>query len=131
MFGQQTPRRWGWGTPLKKRTAARTSKNYVMPGRLVNRKQRSSFGREVPVNCQLRRLRRVRFKMESGFSLPPVVPGQRLGVEAFKLEQALSAEGVPAAALAFEAALDVDLDVLFDGAGARLDGGGGAADGSS
>ena len=22
-FGQQTPRRWGWGTPLKKRTAAR------------------------------------------------------------------------------------------------------------
>jgi hypothetical protein len=23
-FGQQTPRRWGWGTPLKKRTVART-----------------------------------------------------------------------------------------------------------
>jgi hypothetical protein len=23
-FGQQTPRRWGWGTPLKKRTATRT-----------------------------------------------------------------------------------------------------------
>jgi len=22
--GQQTPRRWGWGTPLKKRTATRT-----------------------------------------------------------------------------------------------------------
>ncbi len=22
-FGQQTPRRWGWGTPLKKRTATR------------------------------------------------------------------------------------------------------------
>jgi hypothetical protein len=21
--GQQTPRRWGWGTPLKKRTATR------------------------------------------------------------------------------------------------------------
>ena len=25
MFGQQTPRRWGWGTPLKKRAATRTS----------------------------------------------------------------------------------------------------------
>ena len=24
IFGQQTPRRWGWGTPLKKRTATRT-----------------------------------------------------------------------------------------------------------
>src|SRR5687767_15556879 len=24
-FGQQTPRRWGWGTPLKKRTATRTN----------------------------------------------------------------------------------------------------------
>ena len=24
MSGQQTPRRWGWGTPLKKRTATRT-----------------------------------------------------------------------------------------------------------
>ena len=23
-FGQQTPRRWGWGTPLKKRAATRT-----------------------------------------------------------------------------------------------------------
>ena len=23
IFGQQTPRRWGWGTPLKKRTATR------------------------------------------------------------------------------------------------------------
>jgi hypothetical protein len=22
-FGRQTPRRWGWGTPLKKRTATR------------------------------------------------------------------------------------------------------------
>jgi hypothetical protein len=22
-FGQRTPRRWGWGIPLKKRTAAR------------------------------------------------------------------------------------------------------------
>ena len=26
-FGQQTPRRWGWGTPLKKRTATRTKFN--------------------------------------------------------------------------------------------------------
>jgi len=24
IFGQQTPRRWGWGTPLKKRAATRT-----------------------------------------------------------------------------------------------------------
>jgi hypothetical protein len=23
IFGQQTPRRWGWGTPLKKRAATR------------------------------------------------------------------------------------------------------------
>jgi hypothetical protein len=27
--GQQTPRRWGWGTPLKKRAAARIEKNYL------------------------------------------------------------------------------------------------------
>jgi hypothetical protein len=27
-FGQQTPRRWGWGTPLKKRTATRTKASY-------------------------------------------------------------------------------------------------------
>jgi hypothetical protein len=24
-FGQQTPRWWGWGTPLKKRAATRTT----------------------------------------------------------------------------------------------------------
>jgi hypothetical protein len=28
IFGQQTPRRWGWGTPLKKRTATRTLQLY-------------------------------------------------------------------------------------------------------
>src|SRR6266478_3026068 len=27
-FGQQTPRRWGWGTPLKKRTATRIVQIY-------------------------------------------------------------------------------------------------------
>src|SRR2546428_12352415 len=27
-FGQQTPRRWGWGTPLKKRTATRIVQLY-------------------------------------------------------------------------------------------------------
>ena len=27
-FGQQTPRRWGWGTPLKKRAATRMIKVY-------------------------------------------------------------------------------------------------------
>ena len=33
MFGQQTPRRWGWGTPLKKRTATRTASVYgTVPG---------------------------------------------------------------------------------------------------
>jgi hypothetical protein len=26
--GQQTPRRWGWGTPLKKRAATRMSQSY-------------------------------------------------------------------------------------------------------
>jgi hypothetical protein len=28
-FGQQTPRRWGWGTPLKKRAATRITHCYV------------------------------------------------------------------------------------------------------
>ena len=28
-FGQQTPRRWGWGTPLKKRTATRIKILYI------------------------------------------------------------------------------------------------------
>jgi hypothetical protein len=28
-FGQQTPRRWGWGTPLKKRTATRTKSFFL------------------------------------------------------------------------------------------------------
>jgi len=35
-FGQQTPRRWGWGTPLKKRTATRIKFNVkqckILPG---------------------------------------------------------------------------------------------------
>jgi hypothetical protein len=29
IFGQQTPRRWGWGTPLKKRAATRMIQCYV------------------------------------------------------------------------------------------------------
>jgi hypothetical protein len=29
-FGQQTPRRWGWGTPLKKRAATRTLQVYPL-----------------------------------------------------------------------------------------------------
>ena len=29
IFGQQTPRRWGWGTPLKKRAATRMKKCYI------------------------------------------------------------------------------------------------------
>ena len=28
-FGQQTPRRWGWGTPLKKRTATRIKISFI------------------------------------------------------------------------------------------------------
>jgi hypothetical protein len=28
--GQQTPRRWGWGTPLKKRAATRISQCYKL-----------------------------------------------------------------------------------------------------
>jgi len=28
-FGQQTPRRWGWGTPLKKRTATRIKFSFL------------------------------------------------------------------------------------------------------
>jgi hypothetical protein len=35
-LGQQTPRRWGWGTPLKKRAATRTSTLYCPKCRLVN-----------------------------------------------------------------------------------------------
>jgi hypothetical protein len=34
--GQQTPRRWGWGTPLKKRTAARTELLYGTTDDFVN-----------------------------------------------------------------------------------------------
>ena len=65
--------------------------------------------------------------MESGWSDPPAGPGEGLGVEAFELEEALGAEGIPASALAFEAAVDVHFDVLFHGAGAGFDRGGGAA----
>ena len=36
-FGQQTPRRWGWGTPLKKRTATRTLSVYGTVTDFVNR----------------------------------------------------------------------------------------------
>jgi len=28
--GQQTPRRWGWGTPLKKRAATRMRECYIL-----------------------------------------------------------------------------------------------------
>lgn len=37
-FGQQTPRRWGWGTPLKKRAAARIKswEEDRLPALLVN-----------------------------------------------------------------------------------------------
>jgi hypothetical protein len=35
--GQQTPRRWGWGTPLKKRTATRTRSVYFRRSGFVNR----------------------------------------------------------------------------------------------
>ena len=28
--GQQTPRRWGWGTPLKKRAATRMRQCYIL-----------------------------------------------------------------------------------------------------
>jgi hypothetical protein len=37
MFEQQTPRRWGWGTPLKKRAATRTPVNYATTAHPVNR----------------------------------------------------------------------------------------------
>ena len=36
IFGQQTPRRWGWGTPLKKRTATRTELLYGTTDDFVN-----------------------------------------------------------------------------------------------
>lgn len=35
-FGQQTPRRWGWGTPLKKRSATRTTKTLGLQAIIVN-----------------------------------------------------------------------------------------------
>ncbi len=35
-FGQQTPRRWGWGTPLKKRAATRTKRIYAFWASFVN-----------------------------------------------------------------------------------------------
>jgi hypothetical protein len=36
VFGQQTPRRWGWGTPLKKRAATRTKLRYIAFAGIVN-----------------------------------------------------------------------------------------------
>ncbi len=39
-FGQQTPRRWGWRTPLKKRSATRTERNVEKWPTLVNRRRR-------------------------------------------------------------------------------------------
>jgi hypothetical protein len=35
--GQQTPRRWGWGTPLKKRAATRIKINVTFLRRFVNK----------------------------------------------------------------------------------------------
>src|SRR5262249_43986080 len=35
-FGQQTPRRWGWRTPLKKRSATRTNGDFMNHARNVN-----------------------------------------------------------------------------------------------
>src|SRR5262252_1176565 len=59
-FGQQTPRRWGWGTPLKKRTATRTGSVYVreqgfvnpLLGRALGQQQAERRGGRCPENLK-------------------------------------------------------------------------------
>jgi len=62
-----------------------------------------------------------------GFGFPPGVPSGGPGQELFELEQAFGAIGIPTAALAFEAAVDLDFDVFLHGTRAGLDLGRGAA----
>ena len=56
-FGQQTPRRWGWGTPLKKRTATRTLQivgraPVLSTGYPTNPSRRAEFDpRMLPFGC--------------------------------------------------------------------------------
>ncbi len=45
MFGRQTPRRWGWGTPLKKRAATRTPHNVTFWRIFVNKEPRHASDR--------------------------------------------------------------------------------------
>ena len=84
------------------------------------------------VNCQLegRRLRRVRFESEGRGFNKEAAPEVRLGGQAFELEEAFGAVSVPAAALAFEASVNFHFDVLFHGAAAAFDSGGGPAHGA-
>lgn len=65
--------------------------------------------------------------MKLGFDLPPGVPSCGPGQELFELEQPFGATGIPASALAFEAAVDLDFDVFLHGARAGLDLGRGAS----
>src|SRR5947207_13862509 len=44
-FGQQTPRRWGWGTPLKKRTATRITTK-LKPTKILSTSYLGSPGRK-------------------------------------------------------------------------------------
>jgi len=55
--------------------------------------------------------------------VPPVGPAVFIGAAQFKLEQAFGALGIPAPALAFEAAVDDRFDTLLYGTAAAFDGG--------
>jgi len=48
MFEQQTPRRWGWGTPLKKRAATRTTLSYATFAQPVNGEFYLKLGAQNP-----------------------------------------------------------------------------------
>jgi hypothetical protein len=67
------------------------------------------------------RLRRVGFGGESGLGFPPVGPAAFRSAEQSNLKQAFGTLGIPATALAFEAAIGFHFDVFLDGAAAALD----------
>jgi hypothetical protein len=53
--------------------------------------------------------------VELGFGFPPLGPGLGLGQQLLEGQESLGPQRMPTAALAFEAAVDVHLDVLLDG----------------
>jgi len=52
--------------------------------------------------------------VELGFGFPPLGPGLGLGQQLSEGQESFGSQRMPTAALAFEAAVDVHLDVLLD-----------------